>query len=293
MPMKRSFLLLPSLMIVFHLSWGQTSLPDPLLDNIAFHADVMVNAVMDRHRIKAHDIFLTAMDSMLARPGSYNISLDSIPWLSVVHGDSFRIVTWQLRLSDSEYKYGGFIQWPDRIVELKDTRPWLNGSSYSTYTPGAWYGCLYYKIIPFESEGKKYYVLFGFNAENESVNTKVADILDLTGTEPRFGVSLFEGKDQVRTRLILTYGDVSSVQLIFDPALKAIVHDHLESLPGVGPSGEALIVSDGSLEGWFLKHGKWVYEEKVYDVKMDEPPMLDERKNHKEDKDIFGRPKKN
>ena len=70
------------------------------------------------------------------------------------------------------------------------------------------------------------------------------------------------------------------------------MYDHLESLAGIGPSGEDLPVSDGSMEGWFLKKGEWVYQEKVYDVKMDEPPMSNERKNYKEDKDILGRPKK-
>ncbi|MGB4848946.1 MAG: hypothetical protein WBP41_13570, partial [Saprospiraceae bacterium] len=63
-------------------------------------------------------------------------------------------------------------------------------------------------------------------------------------------------------------------------------------IPGISPSGGALVVSDGSMEGWFLKNGKWVYKEKMSDVKMDEPSMTDDRKNRKEDKDIFGRPKK-
>src|SRR5258706_5732777 len=214
--MKRRFWLLPSFMILWQLLWAQNITKDPLVENISFNADIMVNAIMDQHRIKAHDLFMASIDSLLNRPHSYNISLDSIPWLSVVHGDGFRIVTWQLRLSEKEYKYGGFIQWPDRFVELKDTRPWLNGSNFSVYTPGAWYGCIYYKIIPFESKEKKYYVLFGFNAENDVFNTKVADILDLNGDEPRLGVPVFTGKDDGRTRLILTYGDVSSVQLIYD-----------------------------------------------------------------------------
>ncbi len=289
--MKRSFLILQSVLLAFQLSRGQ-SLTDSLLAKISFNSDVMVNAVLDQHRIQAHDIFMASMNSLLALPGSYSIPLDSIPWISVVHGDEFRIVTWQLRLSDNDYKYGGFIQWPERIVELKDTKPWVNGAAYSTYSPSAWYGCIYYKIYPFVSEGKKYYVLFGFNAEDATVNTKVADILDLTGVEPKFGVPLFTGKDKDRDRLILTYGDVSSVQLIYDKSLNAIVHDHLESLPGVGPGGDALVVSDGSMEGWFLKNGKWVYQEKVYDVKSAEPPMMEGKKNYKEDKDIFGRPKK-
>jgi hypothetical protein len=51
-------------------------------------------------------------------------------------------------------------------------------------------------------------------------------------------------------------------------------------------------VADGSLEGWILKDGDWIYQEKVFDIKMDKPPMTDERKDKKEDKDILGRPKK-
>ena len=291
--MKRWFLILQSLFFLLQQSRSQTSSPDPLLDDISYHLDIMINAVEDRHRIRAYDIFSSSIDSLLLRPGSFDVALDSIRGLAVVHGDGFRIVTWQLRLSDSEYKYGGFMQWPDRIIRLIDNRPWLNGAAFSTFTPGAWYGCIYYNILPFENGKEKYYVLFGFNAENELVNTKLADILDLSGPEPKFGAPFFVGKEEGLKRLMLTYGDVSTVQLIYDPELKAIVHDHLESLPGIGPTGEALIVSDGSMEGWFLKNGKWVYKEEVYDVKMKEPPMLDERKNRKEDKDIFGRPKGN
>jgi len=290
--MKRGFLISLSILILSANVRGQGTGSDPLLESIAYHSDIMVNAVADQHRIKAHAIFQATMDTLLARPGSYNVPLDSIPWIAVVHGDDFRIVTWQLRLSDSEYKYGGFIQWPDRIVKLNDSRPWLNGAAYSYYTPDLWYGCLYYNIIPFENEGKKYYALFGFNAENAMNNTKVADILDLTGDSPKLGLPLFVSNEEARTRIIITYADVSSVHLVYDTELKAIVHDHLSTLPGIGPSGEALAVSDGSLEGWFLKDGKWVYEEEVYDVKMEEPPMLEERKVYKEDKDLFGRPKK-
>jgi len=290
--MKRRFLVFSFLLVGFHFLEAQTSTRDSLLENISFNADVMVNAVLDRHRIKAYYQFESNLDSLLALPGSYDISLDSLPWMSVLHADDFRIVTWQLRISDMEYKYGGFIQWPGQIIKLRDTRPWVNGSTFNTYSPGAWYGSLYYRIIPFTSEGKKYYVLFGFNAEDNMMNTKVADILDLNGDDPKLGVPLFTGNEKDRSRLILTYAEVSSVQLIYDEDQKAIIHDHLESLPGASPSGGSLVVSDGSLEGWFLKNGKWEYKEKISDVRMTEPPMTDERKNRKEDKDIFGRPKK-
>ena len=271
---------------------AQNSEGKGLVDEIAYNADIMSNANLDRHRIRANEAMVIAMDSLLAMDGSYEISLDSVPWLSIVHGADFRLVTWQLKVSSEEFKYGGFIQWPDRIVRFKDTRPFINGSSFSTYTPASWYGCIYYQIIPFERDGKDYYVLLGFNAENSSLNTKVADVLDLTGEDIRLGVPVFTGKEEVRTRLMMTYGDISNTRMTYDAKLGAIVHDHVETLPGVGPNGEDLPVSDGSMEAWFLKKGKWEYQEEVYDVKQKEPPMTDERKNRVEDKDILGRPKK-
>jgi hypothetical protein len=232
------------------------------------------------------------VDVLRQNPQSYTVSLDSIPWISVLKGPDFRIVTWQHRLSNEEYKYGGFIQWEDAWADLKDTRPWVNGSLRNTYSNGSWYGALYYKLIPFSSSGKDYYILFGFNAENSMINTKVADVLDVTGKEVKFGLPVFTGREDPQTRLILTYADASSVQLFYDAELNAIIHDHLETLPGVGPGGESLAVSDGSQEGWILKKGHWEYKAEMYDIKSEVPPMTDERKVRVEDKDLFGRPKR-
>lgn len=290
--MKQGISLIVFLVISMSGGVSQSTWKDSLLQDIAFYTDVMVNANRDGHRIKAHNLFQESLQSLVEVPESYEISLDSIPWLSVLHGEGFRIVTWQLRISDEEYTYSGFIQWPDKLIKLKDTRPWMNGSLRNTYTCASWYGALYYKIIPFKSSGKDHYLLFGFNAENSLVNTKVADVLDLSGADPVFGSAVFMGVEGAQSRLILNYADASSVQLYYDPELKAIVHDHLENLPGVGPAGESLAVSDGSQEGWFLKAGKWVYLEEVNDIKSERPPVDEDRIDRKEDKDLFGRPKK-
>lgn len=261
------------------------------LEEVAFYADAMVNADEDAHRLRANEALKAAMDSLLSRPDAYTISLDSVRWLAVLHGDGFRIVTWQVNVNPDAYQYEGFIQQPDRLIPLRDTRPFINGAAYATYTPASWYGCLYYQIRPFERDGKTYYLLFGFNAENSLVNTKVADILDLNGPEPKLGVPVFTGSGDPRTRILLTYGDVSTVHIVYDESLGGIVYDHLENLEGIGPAGEALPVADGSLEGWIFKKGDWEYQEKVLDVKSDTPPMLEDRKNRKEDKDILGRPR--
>ncbi|MEO5906218.1 MAG: hypothetical protein ABIQ11_05800 [Saprospiraceae bacterium] len=265
---------------------------DSLMSAISFYADVMVNADQDEHRVRAHQVFVESISNLMAQPGSFNFSFEKIPWISELQADKLRIVTWQLRISDQEYKYGGFIQTPEKLIELKDSRPWINGSQTATYTAVSWYGALYYEMIPFQSGGKDFYLLLGFNAENDKVNTKVADILDLTGQDPVLGVPLFVGKEETQTRLMLTYADVASVHLNYDSTARAIIHDHLESLSGAGPSGEILVVSDGSQEAWYLKDDKWQYLEEYNDIKVEVPPMTEDRKERKEDKDLFGRPKK-
>ncbi len=280
--------------LLFYVHGGaqSTGKVDSLLTSISFYADVMVNADLDEHRITAHKIFKESISALIAQPGSFNISLKKIPWISELHIEKLKIVTWQLRISDQEYKYGGYIQTPEKLFELKDSRPWINGSQTATYTAASWYGALYYDMIPFQYKGKDFYLLLGFNAENDKVNTKVADILDLAGEDIVLGVPLFVGKEEPQTRLMLTYADVASVHLNYDSTARAIIHDHLESLSGAGPSGEILVVSDGSQEAWFLADGEWQYLEEYNDIKAEVPPMTDERKERKEDKDLFGRPKK-
>ena len=271
---------------------GQPVDTGPVMSEIAFYSDVMVNAVGDEHRARAYEKLNEALDTFLHIPGSYNLPLDSIPWIKVLQGETFRLVTYQWKVNNEEYKYGGFLQWPDKIVALKDNRPFLNGSLRSTYSPTSWYGALYYDIMPFEREGNTYYLLLGFNAENSVLNTKVADVLDLTGNEIKFGIPVFIGKEDPMTRLMVTYADVSTVHIRYDAGYGGLVHDHIENLQGVGANGESLPVSDGSLEGWKLKDGEWVYEEEAFDVQVEAPPMTEERKERKEEKDILGRPKK-
>ncbi len=291
--MNRTITCLISLFLMLGGLSAQNDTPKRLLADMGFYADVMVNATAEAHREKAYNALTVAVDSFLALPDSYTISLDSIKWFSVLYADDFRMVTWQWKVNDENYKYGGFIQWPDRVVSLKDTRPFINGSSYSTYTPSAWYGALYYKILPFTRDQKKYYMLLGFNANTSVLNIKLADILDINGPDPVLGAPVFIGKDEPMTRLMITYADVSTVHIRYDEELGGIIYDHVENLPGAGMNGETLPVADGSLEGWILdEKGFWVYQEKVYDITVDTPPMTEERKDKKEDKDILGRPKK-
>ena len=269
---------------------GQSPDLNALKKEVSYLADVANNAMESEHRQRAHDEMVVMLDSFLVTEGSFRQSLDSINGLSVVIGDGFKIITWQLRLSDEEYKYGGRFQTEEKTIKLNDNRPFVNGANRMTFSPSTWYGCIYYQIHPFEIDKVTYYLLFGFNAENNLLNTKIVDVLDLSSGTPVLGAPVFMDPEGPMSRIILSYADVSAIYLALDTELKGVVHSHLVNMPGVGPQGDALPVSDGSLEAWIYKNGRWIYEEEVYDVKVKDPPMTDDRKDRKEDKDILGRP---
>src|SRR5690606_14521861 len=205
--------------------------PGSLREEIAFYADVLVNAQTDAHRARAHRQLVGHLETWVAEPGSFEKSLDSISGLSVLHGDDFRLVSWQYRVTDSLYQYGGFFQSPERTVWFRDTRPFVNGAAFTTYSPEAWYGCLYYDMIPFERDGRKLYVLLGFHAQDRLTITTIADVLEIGNDQLRLGVPVFTGLERAQTRLLLHYADVSTVHIRYDAELGAIVHDHLQTLP--------------------------------------------------------------
>ncbi len=290
--MIRTFsVLIPLALSSFFLQGQAVVSLDSLVSEINFYADVVINAEKSEHRQRAQVLLKEHFDRFLEMDGSFQYPLDSIPWLYVMHGDGFRLVSWQLHISPESYAYTAFLQWPDRYMYFKDSRPFINGSAYTTFTPSAWYGAVYYDMLPFEKDRQTYYLLLGYNAENSLLNTKVVDVLDLSGPEPKLGLPVFTGAEDTQTRLLVSYADIAPARVHYDESLKGVVMDHVAPVPGIGPGGETLPVPDGSLDAWVLKKGDWVYEAEVYDVKQKEPPMTREREKRAEEKDILGRPK--
>jgi len=78
----------------------------------------------------------------------------------------------------------------------------------------------------------------------------------------------------------------TAVKLNFDPEFDLIIQDHLTL--GSNIKGEAVFVPDGTYEGYELKNGKWVFQEKLFHEVMEEAPrempVLDKRKG----KDLLG-----
>ena len=270
-------------------------IPGGSTDSMAFFADVMVNADEPAHRSYAQEQFHVLMHSALESESSMSQSFSTLKWVRQLWSpdSTLRLLTWELRKSDSEFRYYGYVQFLDEtgayhLVELDDTRPLR--SEYGTHTPDTWYGALYYGMMEFTSNNSpRMFLLVGFNAHNDKTNIKVADIMTLDGGDLTFGAEIFVDSTETRSRVLIEYADAALARMQFDREQDKLLYDHIVVIPR-GPEGPVM-VPDGSYHGYELKKGKWMFIDKVFTQKVDEPPGegLDMNKSL----DIMGRERKN
>ncbi len=269
---------------------------DELKGNMAFYGDAVMNSAATKHRLRADTILSDQVDLFLSTPGSFDVSLESVPWISTIKDDanSFRILSWQVNVGDSSFYYRGRLQKASgEFIVLLDDRG-ANDLKNKELNSKNWYGARYSTMRSIESPNGLAYLLFGFNAHSKWNRQKVLDVLhfDESG-DPLFGMPIFRDSSSVcGHRIVLTYSAESRVVLDYDERLAMIVHDHLIPIGGRFPGQGRTFVSDGSYEGYQQdESGFWIYRRKLFNQVSDEP--LDEGKDRSEQKgkDIFGRSK--
>ncbi len=267
-----------------------------LIEDISFYADVVANVSEPAHKVRANELLVESFEKLINK----HDQLGEIKGISQITppDSSFVIYSWQVQLSEEEYKYHGYIVKDNEVITLSDqSESMYDDFSYLIGDKDLWFGQLYYKILPFETMGEEVYLLFGFNAFNKYENIKVAEVLSFQEDgSPLFGKPLFLTDPSIirdaKQRIILQYSDDSRVNLNYNPGLGSIVFDHLIQREGQLVGQGATMISDGSYEGYSLNEGYWIYNEKLFDhvyEKAPRPdPVLDNQKNKK---DIFGKTK--
>lgn len=273
------------------------------LDELAFLADVCINADEGKHRIKAHQSLYPKLLEFLKSDSSYQADLKELKWLSILNSEdkSFRVITWQLKESPTSYKYFGFIQRasnPSEIIILNDESDELNDVAYTELDKDSWFGAVYYNMMPFKSKDGDVYLLFGFNGKDGYNNSKLLDVLYFSEGEPIFGQAIFNQTPEKTIRpdrhyrIKLDYAYTSIVNMNWSDDYNMIIHDHLIPLMSQNEeSNEPSYVSDGSYVGYKSEDGEWKFVEKIFHQTLDEAPrempVLD-----KKNKNIIGKDRK-
>lgn len=281
--------------------WTQVVTQDLLPGHdLAFYADVMSNAVEPEHRRLAHAHFVRILKSRLMEQNIGSSELGDLTGVMVLtpQDSAFRLITWQLTESDSQYRYGGFIQRKDRpsdLIALQDTRSLR--SEHAGHDHNTWYGALYYGIQPFTMRDSiQAYLILGFNAMDAQLNQKVADVLIVGQERAEFGRDVFIHRDStgtdVKKRIILEYADAAAGRMQIDRERGLLVYDHVITIFTNGPEAGPLLVPDGSFHGYRLEDGEWHFIDKIFNTQVDTPPgegLPDDGVK----RDLFGRPIRN
>ena len=261
-------------------------------EKLLFYSDVMVNASESSHRVFAQDQFNVLITETLSEAGSLDLDLDSLRWVKHLYSSdsTLRVITWELRISEADYKYFGFVQRIDsdgayQLIRL-DHRRRLK-SEYAAFDNNTWYGALYYGMMDYTAaNGERQYLLLGFNAKDDKDNFKVADVMTLTNNGVQFSSEAFASAEDAKSRIVIEYSDAAVGRMQFDRERNQLVYDNIVVI-NAGPEGP-IFVPDGSYRGYELQNGQWVYVDKVFTEVVDEPPG-EGLQGDGVDRDIIGR----
>ncbi len=271
-------------------SWKKLS---EMEDSLKLYGLSMVRDSTYEVRRVAQANFSRLFSEALALEGSFDYPFDSVKTISILYPKdrTFRIFTWQVCENSNKFHYYGQIQ----MNTPKGERVVLTDHSESIPVPQQeildaehWYGALYYDIQEIGKGKKKYYLLYGFDANDLFQRRKLVEVLKFKDGKPVFGAPIFITRMRdgnaldVAKRFVLNYGATTSVSLRYDYDLKMIIYDNL--IPFGSPYAEAnyMMLPDGSYRGFVLKKNKWHPIEKVFHQTQDEAPrempILDGRK---------------
>ncbi len=257
-------------MIVVNSVFGQSELEEK---EIALNRTLLNlrSAKKDSEIEKQNKIFKKELESFLKLDGAFNYEFKHLKTIAVLDSPDklVRIINWNLEFSDFSYSYCAFVmRWDEDKETVKLTELIDNLDPYSPKPEGVldsknWYGCLYYKIVPFERNNKTEYLLLGWDGGTTGSNFKFIDALVFNGNNLKLGSPVFKGKSNVTKRVIFEFSDKSVMSLKFEDKRKRIVFDHLspesQSLAGIA----SYYVPDMSYDSYNYSDEMWILNEDV------------------------------
>lgn len=247
---------------------------DNLQDTLRAISYDVINGKEETVREQRNDYFIPQLVAALKTKYSFYYSFDSLKTVAKVYpqDSAFRIFTWPLENDNSTFRHFGVIQMNTKDGSLK-LFPLFDNSDFSknmdTITNNrGWIGCLYYAMVQRHYFNSEYYTLFGWDANSQTSQKKVIEMLTFKNGEPVFGGPFFSfAEDTVpkpgRNRFVIEYKREAVAAMNYDKEMDMIIFDHLISETNE-PLKKYTYIPDLDYEGFRWKAGKWVHVEKVF-----------------------------
>ena len=256
--------------------------------DMSFWADAMINSSNPEHRLLASDKFKESFDVSIKKENSFNNSFEELSWISVQYpaDTSFRIISWQIEGSDSEYLYYGYFQNADQLIPFNTANGNDGLDEYDHINLSNWSGALVYRILQNDDS----YMLWTFRFKDEYTKVKTCEPIIISSNSVRLGDPIFqeeEGSPNYMSRHILQYSADMNGTLDYYDETNRIVFDNLIMVAGRMEGQGMTYVADGSYRSFDFTDGKWKAKTKLFNQVSDRAPRVRGRSTG--GKDLFGR----
>jgi hypothetical protein len=256
---------------------------------LAVIGDSMLNSKSQFTRQGSAKKMIKVFRLALQLPGSYEYDFDSLMFISKLRpeDDAFRIFTWILKLDGGKFRYFGVVHMndPKRFVYhplfdrssnevpglAEETNP-NSGLIDSVYDNKSWFGMHYYDIGVvkekkfFGLRQKKYYMLIGWDGNNNISHKKIIDVMTFENGIPTFGAPIFSMEEKTQTRVVLEYNAQAVITLKWHDDDEMVSFDHLVPPSKKNADNKFTYIPSGQYDYILWKNGIWEFKEDLFNT---------------------------
>lgn len=261
-------------------SYGQDKTLDQYEQELNEISPILLNGKNELERFSANEKFVEIWDLILDDPKSLKHKFESIKNFPIITSKDkkLRIINWIVALDNNTYQYHGIVQYFNSSNKYQVSRliP-LSGEMKNVESikleNNNWYGALYYQMEEIKRGNKKYYVLLGWNGNDERSNIKVIDVLSVK-KDLVFGAPIFRVDKKRLNRYIIEYKEDASASIKFKKKEDRIVLSNLIPLNDGMEGLYDYYVPDGSINAFELSNGSFKLKRDVENTEKVNIPKI-------------------
>lgn len=261
-------------------SYGQDKTLDQYEQELNEISPILLNGKNELERFSANEKFVEIWDLILDDPKSLKHKFESIKSFPIITSKDkkLRIINWIVALDNNTYQYHGIVQYFNSSNKYQVSRliP-LSGEMKNVESikleNNNWYGALYYQMEEIKRGNKKYYVLLGWNGNDERSNIKVIDVLSVK-KDLVFGAPIFRVDKKRLNRYIIEYKEDASASIKFKKKEDRIVLSNLIPLNDGMEGLYDYYVPDGSINAFELSNGSFKLKRDVENTEKVNIPKI-------------------
>ena len=238
-------------------------------DSLMRIAPSILQGENDAERQAANEKFLALWEPILDESRSMKYPFESLSTVSILTSkdNNVRFINWVIPQDNGTYQYQAIVQYYNyqnnyNVAYLEAIEEELREPEKMKLQNNQWIGALYYQLETIKRGKRKYYILLGWDGNNNRSNKKIADVLTIS-RGLTFGAPIFKIGNKPQNRFIIEYKEDASASMKYHAKEERILFTHLIPLNEGVKGLYDFYVPDGSVDALNLRNGKFIFEENV------------------------------